>query len=197
MIRLTKTLSALGVAALLVLGGGAGAQASAAPELKAEPATIAAGAQTTVTATGLGGLETASFGLGGGGTLIDPSTGAESTLVQAPVSGGTATVRFTAAEAGDYVVAVGNGETPLAQVTVVVTAAAAPTTPTPQPTVTVTETAAPEPEVVATPISAPVEAGIPGWATVLIVVLAVVVVGAIVTIIVLVARRGRGAAPRA
>jgi hypothetical protein len=191
---LKKTLSSLAIAAAVVFGGAVAAHAGSAPSVTAEPASIAAGEETTVTATGLGGLETAYFGLGGGGSLIDPSTGQETNLVEAPASGGTATVRFTAADAGDYVVSVGDGETSLAQVTVTVTGAE---TPEPAPTVTVTTTTEPVPAPSPTPTATPVDsAGIPLWATILIVVLAVLVVGAIVTIIVLVARRGKSGPTR-
>lgn len=187
---LDKTLSAIVLAAVVVLGGSAAARAATEPTVTAEPSAIAAGEQSTVTASGLGGLETAYFGLGGGGSLIDPDTGQPTNTVEAPVSNGIATATFTASEAGDYVVAVGDGETSLAQVSITVTGATA--SPEPTPTVTVTATSEPSPQPTVTAISGDLAGdGLPAWAIVLIVVLAVLVVAGIVTIVVLVARRGR------
>ncbi|WJL94679.1 hypothetical protein QSU92_11955 [Microbacterium sp. ET2] len=108
--------------------------------ITANPTSIDTGESTTVTATGLGGLEEASFGLGGTGSGSFDGGG---TSAQVPVTNGEATTTFTATEAGDLVIAVGDGETPLASVDVAITAAPTPT-PTPTPT-TASPTAAPEP----------------------------------------------------
>jgi cobalamin biosynthesis Mg chelatase CobN len=188
---LKKFLSTTALAALVVLGGAAAASASGLPELTADPSSVEVGEETTITATALGGLETASFGLDGtpGGTLIDPSTGEQITQYDAPVDNGEATVRFSATEAGTFTVAVGTGETIGATVQVTVTSAASPE---PEPTPTVTVTVEPEPEPSMTTTSGTgADTGIPLWAIILIVVLAVVVVGAIIAIVVLVARRGK------
>jgi len=91
------------------------------------PASVAVGEVTTVTATGLGQLETAVFGLG------DPSAGALSvdqttfgSTAEAPVSDGAAVVYFRGTVAGTVTIAVGTGETSIAQGTVTVTGGPAP-----------------------------------------------------------------------
>ena len=139
-------------------------------ELTAESATITTGETTTVTATGLGGLESASFGLGGtpGGAF---SPGGE-TSVTSPVSNGTATAVFTASEAGSFTIAVGDGETVLATTIVTVTAAATPTA---------------EPTETPMPISANTDDGIPAWVIWLIV--GIVIAAAVVVTVVIVNRR--------
>ncbi len=135
--------------------------------LAADSSTIATGETTTVTATGLGGLETASFGLGGTpGGSFSPSG---ATAVTSPVTDGTATAVFTASEAGSFTIAVGDGENVLATTIVTVTAAATPT-PTPTPT--------------ATPVPANTDDGVPTWVFWLIVGIAVAVTAIVTTLIV-------------
>lgn len=189
-----RSLTSLALAGALVLAGAVAASAQGVPELTADPASVAVGEETTITATGLGGLETASFGLDGtpGGTLIEPTTDQAVTQYDAPVENGQAIVRFRSSEAGAFTVAVGTGETVAATVEVTVTAAPSPT---PAPTVTVTAPApTPEPSMT-TQGGGSSDPGIPGWAVALIVVLAVLVVGAIIAIVVLVARRRGPTAP--
>lgn len=144
--------------------------------LAAESATITTGETTTVTATGLGGLESAFFGLGGtAGGSFSPSG---ATSVTSPVSDGTATAVFTASETGSFTIAVGDGENVLATTIVTVTAAATPTAePTPTPTPTETPT----------PISANTD-GVPAWVIWLIVGI-VVAVAAIITWVIVSRRR--------
>lgn len=111
----------VGIAVLTAIGilGAAPAATAATPSLTADPASISVGASSTITATGLGGLETAAFGLDGtpGGSFTENGD----TVYDAPVSSGSATATFTASQAGTFTVAVGDGETPLATVVVTVT----------------------------------------------------------------------------
>ena len=81
----------LGVAVTLSSGGVA--TAATTPEVTADPVSIAAGETSTVTATGLGGLETASFGMGesDGATFTESGTAS----YDAPASNGSATATFT------------------------------------------------------------------------------------------------------
>lgn len=198
---LRRMMTAIVLAGALVAGGAVAASANpAAPGVTADPASIEVDGEATVTATGLGGLETAYFGLDAtpGGEFVLES-GERATTAEVSVSDGTATVVFTATQPGTFTVAVGNGETPLAQVEVTVEAAQSPS-PTPAPTVTVTVT--PEPTGTPSPSAtgAPVEpAGFPGWVLWLIIGLGILVVAAVVVIIVLARRgsRGRGDGPPA
>lgn len=126
-----KLLSAAGIAAAIVLGTAAAASAAsgypAGVTLTASAATIAPGGSTTITATGLGDLQTVYFGVGGtGGSLssIVLASGA-GTSVAKPVSNGSASATFTASTAGEYVVSVSDGETVLDTVTITVAAAGA------------------------------------------------------------------------
>lgn len=184
-----RMLSAIALAAMLVLGGGVAASAQATPEITADPASVEVGVETTVTATGLGGLETASFGLGdpSGGTLTDPATGASGTSLEVAVSDGSATVRFAATREGDAVVSVGTGETSLAQATVSVTPPAP--SPTAEPSVTTEPTPTPTPEPSMTTMDGGDDGVVPDWAVIVIIVLAVLVLAAIIVIVVLAARR--------
>jgi hypothetical protein len=186
--------STLALAAVAVFGMSAVAHASGVPALSAEPTAITVGEETTVTATGLGGLETAYFGLDGtpGGVLIEPTTDQQVTNYEAPVENGQALVRFTATQPGTFTIAVGTGETVAATVAVTVTATESPSA-TPEPTMTIFETVAPDPEPSATTTSGDTTAdtGFPVWAIWLIV-LGVLLVAAIVVIIVLAARRRSG-----
>ncbi|MET0812584.1 MAG: hypothetical protein ABWY03_05990, partial [Microbacterium sp.] len=135
------------------------------------PTTIKVGETAKVEVSGIQGLPEVSLGMNGpaGGTLsTDGATWSAS--VQASVTGGTATAQFTADEAGTYTIAAGDGETSLGETTITVEAASTPTpTPTPEP--------------------APSD-GFP-WA-VLWIAIGVVVVGALVTTIVILARRKPG-----
>ncbi|AZS38549.1 hypothetical protein CVS47_03207 [Microbacterium lemovicicum] len=119
-------ITAVGLVIGVMLGGAApAASAQEQPTVAVAPASVAVGEVTTVTATGLGGLETAFFGLG------DPSAGALSvdkttfaTTAEVPVSNGTAVVYFRGTAAGTVTIAVGTGETSIAQGTVTVTGSA-------------------------------------------------------------------------
>ena len=158
----------LGTVSITVTGG----EPSGGAALEADSAKITTGETTTVTATGLGGLESASFGLDGtpGGSF---SPGGE-TSVTSPVTDGTATAVFTASEAGSFTIAVGDGENVLATTIVTVTAAA---TPTAEPTPTPTPTAVP----------ANTGDGLPAWVLWLIV--GLLIVAAIVVTALIVNRR--------
>lgn len=130
--RFIATLGAIALAAAVALSAsGAPANADEGAQLTAAPASITAGQTTTVTATGLGGLQQATFGLDDtpGGSFTE--TGAAS--YQAAVSGGRATATFTARQAGTFTIAVGTGESALATLTVVVRAAAPAPAPAPHP----------------------------------------------------------------
>ncbi|MFS0734684.1 hypothetical protein ABC304_04560 [Microbacterium sp. 1P10UB] len=119
-------ITAAGLVLAALLGAAApAASAQEQPTVQVAPASVAVGEVATVTATGLGGLEKAFFGLG------DPSAGALSvdkttfgTTVEAPVSNGTAVVYFRGTVAGTVTIAVGTGETSIAQGTVTVTGSA-------------------------------------------------------------------------
>ncbi|THG33987.1 hypothetical protein E6C70_11225 [Glaciibacter flavus] len=124
---------------------------AAGAQLTASPGTITAGQPVTITASNLGGLATANFGLGGnsGDATLDPAT--------ATVTDGTATTTFTASEPGTYIVDVTDGETPLASTQVTVTGAdPAPsmTTTTPSSTPTPAPTGTPSGSVPSGPSSA-------------------------------------------
>ncbi|GAA1918423.1 hypothetical protein GCM10009775_08760 [Microbacterium aoyamense] len=99
------------------------AAAAGTTELSASPDQVAVGESSTITATGLGGLEEATFGLDGtpGGSLSTGS-GAGSSTVQAAVTDGGATVDFSASAAGTFTVTVGDGENVMGTTTVTVTA---------------------------------------------------------------------------
>lgn len=151
----------LGTTTVTVDGGGG----STVAQVAASPASVTVGTASTITASGLGGLADVDFGLDGtpGGTLSAES---------ARVSDGTATVEFTATEAGTFTVAVSDGETVLGTTTVTVTVAQPSPTPTPSPT----------------PAQGSDSALL--W---IVVVLGLLAVAAIVTIIVLVRRRSTAA----
>ncbi len=134
------------------------------------PAEAEVGQAVTVAISGFGGLETASVGLSDNAAGTFEGGG---TSVSLPVSGGAASTTFTPSTPGQFVIAVGDGETVLATATLTVTAASA----TPEATLT------------ATPISAPVEEGAPVLLWVVVALAAVIVVGAVVWIVT--ARRAR------
>lgn len=121
---LLAVLGASLLAAALGLTGGVTATAATTPALDATPASIAVGETSTVTATGLGGLETASFGMGQSDGASFTESGTPS--YAAPATGGTATATFTSDQAGTYTIAVGDGENVLATIEITVTAAAPP-----------------------------------------------------------------------
>ena len=125
MVRTVRMLIAVAVAAVMTVGGSALAVAQTGVEVTASPPTIAVGETTTITAEGLGGLETAGFGLGdtSSGTL-SVDGGAGGATADAPVSGGRATAQFTPSVEGTLTISVGDGETVLGTTTVTVTAAA-------------------------------------------------------------------------
>lgn len=105
--------------------GAAAPQQPAATILAASPGSITVGASSTITATGLGDLAAATFGLGDtpGGSL-STGTGAAATTVQADATNGSAAVELSATEPRTFTVTVTDGETVLATTTVSVTAAA-------------------------------------------------------------------------
>ena len=90
---LRSVLAAVLLGAALGLSSGAAANAATTPEVTADPVSIAAGETSIVTATGLGGLETASFGMGesDGATFTESGTAS----YDAPASNGSATATFT------------------------------------------------------------------------------------------------------
>ncbi|MBN9153713.1 MAG: hypothetical protein J0J05_07005 [Microbacterium sp.] len=101
-------------------------------DVQASPGSISTGATSTITVTGLGGLQQASFGLGD--TSAGTFTENGGTTYEAPVTGGRATATFSAAAAGTVTISVGDGENVLGTTTVTVTAASPTPTPTPTPT---------------------------------------------------------------
>lgn len=105
----------------------AAAQATTGPAVTIDPATVAIGESTTVTATGLGGLETATFGMDATDAAAFDGDGVDAggTTARVAVVDGSATVELIPTRAGEIVVAVGTGESTLAQATVTVTAATA------------------------------------------------------------------------
>jgi hypothetical protein len=111
------------VAAVLAFGtlglGAAAAQAATDPSLTPDPSTIGVGETSTITASGLGGLEFAGFGMNGpdGGSFTETGTAD----YDAPATDGSATATFTATAPGTYTIDITDGETPLAETTVTVT----------------------------------------------------------------------------
>jgi hypothetical protein len=103
---------------MLIVGVGP-AQASTTPQVTVSPSSIDVGETTTVTATGLGGLEQAFFGMDD--TSAGVFTENDDTIYQAAVTDGEATATFSAAQAGSVTIAVGDGETPLATVSLTIT----------------------------------------------------------------------------
>lgn len=105
----------------------AAAQATTGPAVTIDPATVAIGETTTVTATGLRGLETATFGMDATDAAAFDGDGVDAggTTARVAVVDGSATVELIPTRAGEIVVAVGTGESTLAQATVTVTAATA------------------------------------------------------------------------
>lgn len=180
------SLPALAVLLAALLGGSSSASAQTTPTVSAEPPSVSLGETATVTATGLGELTSASFG------LADPDSGAFSgdgietgaTAATAPVSDGTASIEFTPTRTGDVVIAVGTGETVLAQVTVSIEAATAEPAPvassTPTPSTDPSEATADE-SAQAEPDSE-AEAGRFTFVLIPLIAAAVVVIGGIVVI---------------
>ncbi|MCM3778795.1 hypothetical protein [Microbacterium hydrocarbonoxydans] len=115
-------LAALAAAALTFSGTGVALAQTA--DVTASPATIQVGGTSTITAAGLGNLESATFGLDATpGGLLMVEGGPASTSVKAAVVNGRATVEFSATEAGTFTVAVSDGETPVGTTTITVTGA--------------------------------------------------------------------------
>lgn len=118
--RRTRIVGALITAAAAALALAAGpAYAAAGTQVTASETTIAVGDTTTITASGLGGLEQASFGLSD--NSLGQFTENAETSYQAPVSDGTATATFSGVAEGTVTVAVGNGETVLGTVEITIT----------------------------------------------------------------------------
>ncbi|MCJ1707032.1 hypothetical protein [Microbacterium sp. VKM Ac-2923] len=130
--RITQLVTLVALTTLLAGGFGTAASARGTAAVSASPSTVAVNETTTITATGLGGLEDAFFGLAGspGGLLSTQSGGVGSTDVSSPANDGQATAYFRATQAGTFTVAVGDGETVLGTVSVTVSGSA------PQPTAT-------------------------------------------------------------
>lgn len=148
--------------------------------LVASPQSVGVDEESTITATGLGELTTARFGLDGtpGGSL----TGSDgtSTSVSAVVTGGEASVTFVATETGVFTVAVGDGETVYGFATVTVTESVQPSA---------TSTSTPSPSASRAGNSGADDASSALW--VWIVVGALVVAAGVVVAIILVRRRNR------
>lgn len=118
-----KILSVVGIAAAISLGTAAAASAYPADvEVVAESATVAPGVPVTITATGLGTLETVTFSATGG-SLASIVVASAGTSVDKPVADGTASAEFTATTPGTYTISVlADGEV-LGSTTVTVAAA--------------------------------------------------------------------------
>jgi uncharacterized protein (TIGR03437 family) len=103
------------------------ASAAATPDVVAAPSSLSVGEVTTITASGLGGLESATFGIDDASAGAFSGDGAETgaTTAAVPVSDGSAVVELTPTRSGDIVIAVGTGESVLAEVTISVSAATA------------------------------------------------------------------------
>lgn len=101
-----------------------GAAPAHAAQIQADPVEIVVGESTAITATDLGDLETAYFGLSDTSAGTFAQSGASS--YAAPVTGGTATATFTASAPGTVTIAVGSGETVLSTIEVIVDSAPAP-----------------------------------------------------------------------
>lgn len=116
------------------------ASAATAPAVVAAPSSPSVGEVATITASGLGGLASATFGIDDASAGAFSGEGAEigATTAAAPVSDGSAVVEFTPTRTGDIVIAVGTGESVLAEVTISVSAATAEPAPS-----TVSPTSAP------------------------------------------------------
>lgn len=163
------------------------ASAAAPPAAVADPSSPSIGEVTTLTASGLGGLESARFGLddtsAGGFSGDGAETGATTAVV--PVAQGSAVVQFTPTRSGDIVIAVGTGESVLADVTISVSGATAEpvpstTTPTPAPTAS-TPSASDSDSAQAEPDSE-AEAGRFAFVLIPLIAAAIVVVGGIIVI---------------
>lgn len=161
------------------------ASAAAAPTVAAAPSSLSVGEVTTITASGLGGLASATFGIDDASAGAFSGDGVETgtTTAAVPVSEGSAVVEFTATRSGDVVVAVGTGESVLAEVTISVTAATAepaPSTvsPTPAPP---TATSAADDSAQAEPDSE-AEAGRFAFVLIPLIAAAIIVVGGIIVI---------------
>jgi hypothetical protein len=155
------------------------ANPTAPPTVTAHPDAVVAEQSTTITATGLGGLASAVFGLDStpGGSF----TGGVTTIT-VPVTNGIATTTFTADRAGTFTIAVGDGETPLATTTVTVSVPAPAPTPTTTPTLTPTPSPSPTP---------PAGGGQSAWIWALVALAVVLVAGAAITAVVITRRRAR------
>jgi hypothetical protein len=130
-VRIRK--SSLGVAVLLaaLFGVAASASAAATPAVVAAPSSPTVGEATTITASGLGGIESATFGIDDTSAGVFSSDGAATGAATSavPVSEGSAVVEFTPTRSGDIVIAVGTGESVLAEVVISVSAATAESAP--------------------------------------------------------------------
>jgi len=126
-VRLRPAVLAISVLFASLALAPAAAQATTGPAVTIDPAAVAIGETTTVTATGLGGLETATFGMDATDAAAFDGDGVDAggTTARVAVVDGSATVELIPTRAGEIVVAVGTGESTLAQATVTVTAATA------------------------------------------------------------------------
>ena len=132
-----------------LLAGGAAAHAGTTPQVTVEPETVSIGETAQVSATGLGDLTTATFGMDAteGAAFVGDGVGPDATIAEVPAADGAALIEFTATESGTITITVGTGESVLASSVVTVTAATAepaPETaePTPSASPTATDTAA-------------------------------------------------------
>lgn len=182
--RYTPLLPALAVFLAVIVAAPGPVSAAQSPGLAAEPASVSLGETTTLTATGLGGLESATFGLSDidAGAFAGENVETDAATAAVPVTDGTATVDFTPTRSGDVVVAVGTGESVLAQVTIAVEAATAEPVPvTAAPATSASSSTAVDDSAQAEPDSE-AEAGRLGFVLIPLIAAAVVVVGGIVVI---------------
>jgi hypothetical protein len=127
---LKKTLSVVGLATALILGGSAAALADGYPvgvAVTASDTTPTVGQPITVTATGLDDYEgeEVTFATSGAGTTLSSIVLASGsiTTVDKTVADGAASATFTASRAGTYTIAVLDANVELGEVTVTVAAA--------------------------------------------------------------------------
>lgn len=113
----------ISAAALAAAGAGSAAYADPAVRVSADQTTISVGGTTTITASGLGGLARATFGLDD--TTMGVFSGSGSAAYTGEVlSNGTSVATFQALKAGTVTIAVGDGESVLGTVAVTVTGSA-------------------------------------------------------------------------
>ncbi len=133
------------IALTVALFAGGAAHAATTPQVTIEPQAVSIGESAQVSATGLGDLTTATFGMDvtEGAAFVGDGVGPDATIAEVPAADGAALIEFTASQSGPITITVGTGETVLATATVTVTAATAepaPETPLASPTSSPTQT---------------------------------------------------------